>query len=155
MSSRTRIAADFVEAQLSLYPNMKIQRMKNLSTTRWTSHDRAINEVFLKYLAVIETLENLTKSPDTSTAIQAKSLYPNITSFKFIAKMILMKKIFDITTPLSNYLQSSILDFVEALHLVDSVQEWMKKLRTDESFNNLIDEAISFAILHELEETKK
>ncbi|KAF0691945.1 zinc finger MYM-type protein 1-like, partial [Aphis craccivora] len=71
MSARKR-TADFVEAQLLLYPNMRVQRMKNLSTTRWTSHDRAINVVFLKYLAVIETLENLTKSPDTNTSCQAK-----------------------------------------------------------------------------------
>jgi len=71
-------------------------------------------------LAVIETLENLTKSPGTSTACQASDLYPNITSFKFVAIMILMKKIFDITTLLSNYLQSSTLHFVEALRLVDS-----------------------------------
>lgn len=68
--------------------------------------------------------------------------------------MILMKKIFDITTPLSNYqLQSSTLDFVEALHLVDSAQDRMKKLRTEELFNNLMDEAKLFAILHKLEET--
>lgn len=152
MSARKR-TADFVEAQLSLYPNMRVQRMKNLSTTRWTSHDRAVNVVFLKYLAVIVTLENLTKSPDTSTACQAKGLYPNITSFKFIAIMILMKKIFDITTPLSNYLQSSTLDFVEALSLVDSAQDRLKKLRTEEIFNNLMDEAKSFATLHNLEET--
>lgn len=152
MSARKR-TADFVEAQLSLYPNMRVQRMKNLSTTRWTSHDRAINVVFLKYLAVIETLEKLTKSPDTNTSCQAKGLYPNLTSFKFIVIMILMKKIFDISTPLSNYLQSSTLDFVEALNLVDSAHERIKKLRIEESFNNLMDDAKSFATLHELEET--
>lgn len=64
-----------------------------------------------------------------------------------------MKNIFDITTPLSNYLQSSTLDFVEAINLVDSAHERMKKLRTEESFNNLMDDAKSFATLHELEET--
>jgi hypothetical protein len=74
-------------------------------------------------LAVLETLEIFTKSPNTSTACQAKGLYPNIVSFKFIAIMILMKKIFDLTTTLSDYLQSSTLDFVEALHLVDSAQD--------------------------------
>jgi hypothetical protein len=60
---------------------MRVQTMKNLSTTRWTSHGHTVNVVYLKYLAVLETLENLTKSPDTSTACQANDLYPNIASF--------------------------------------------------------------------------
>jgi hypothetical protein len=127
--------------------------MKNLSTTRWILHDHAVNRVYLKHLAVLETLENLTKSPDTSTAFQAKGLFPNIASFKFIAIIIFMKKVFDITTPLSNYLQSSTMDFVEVLHLVDSAQDRMKKLRTEDMFNNIRDKAKSFSTLHKLEET--
>jgi hypothetical protein len=128
--------------------------MKNFTTTHWASHDHAVYIVYLKYLnTVLETLENLTKSPDTSTECQAKDLYPKIASLKFIAIMILMKKVFDITTPLSNYLQSSTLDFIEALHLVDSAQDRLKKLRTEDMFNNIMDEAKSFSMLHKLEET--
>jgi hypothetical protein len=66
--------------------------------------------------------------------MSSKGLYPNIVSFKFIAIMILMKKKFDITNPLSNYLQSSTLNFVEALNLVDSAQDRMKKLRIKDMF---------------------
>jgi hypothetical protein len=90
MSTRKR-TADFVETQLFLYPN-RVQRIKNVSTTRWISHDHAVNVVYLKYLAVLEIIENLNKSPDISTACQTKGLYPNIASFKIIAIMILIKK---------------------------------------------------------------
>jgi hypothetical protein len=75
--SARKQTADFVEAQLFLYPN-RVLKMKNLSTTRWISNDHAVNVIYFKYLAVLETLENFTKSPDTSTACQAKGLYPNI-----------------------------------------------------------------------------
>lgn len=152
MSARKR-TADFVESQLVLYPNARVQRMKNLSTTRWTSHDRAINVVFLKYLAVVESLEHLTKSTDTSTSSQAKSIYQNITSFKFVLTMLLMKKIFNITSPLSSYLQSPTLDFIQALILIDSAKKRLNKFRSEESFQNLMVEANDFVILHELEET--
>lgn len=78
MSARKR-TADFVDSQIVLYPNARVFIMKNLSTTRWTAHDRAINVVFTKYLAVVESLEHLTKSTDTSTSSQAKNIYQNIT----------------------------------------------------------------------------
>jgi len=152
MSARKR-TADFIESQIVLYPNARAFRMKNLSTTRWTSHDRAINVVFTKYLAVVESLEHLTKSTDTSTSSQAKSIYQNITSFKFILTMLLMKKIFSVTSPLSSYLQSSTLDFIQALMLIDSAKKQLIILRSEESFKILMNEAKDFAILHELEET--
>lgn len=127
MSARKR-TAEFIDTQTKLHTNTKILRLKNLSTTRWSSHDRAINVIYLKYLAVVVTLENLSKSEDVNTSMQARSLYKNITSFEFISVMIFMKKIFEITTPLSYYLQSPSLDFVEALCLVDSAQNNLRTL---------------------------
>lgn len=49
--------------------------------------------------------------------------------------IILFKKIFNVTTPLSNYLQSKSLDFIQALQLID--------LRKEEC-NLIINEAKSF-----------
>ena len=44
------------------------------------------------------------------------------------------KNIFNITTPLKNYLQSRNIDFIEALKLVNIAKENLKKLRSDDSF---------------------
>lgn len=63
-----------------------------------------------------------------------------------------MKKIFNITSPLSSHLQSPTLDFIQALILVDNAKKALIKLRTEESFQNLMDEAKDFAIVHEVEE---
>lgn len=67
--------------------------------------------------------------------------------------MIFMRKLFAITTPLSSYLQSPSLDFVEALCLVDGVQNRLKVLRSEEQFTLLIDESKSFAYDNNLVET--
>ncbi|KAL5239152.1 hypothetical protein ACI65C_006562 [Semiaphis heraclei] len=144
MSARKR-NAKFTDNQIKLYPKSKMLRLKNLSTTRWCSHDRAINVIYHKYLAVIKTLESLLKSDDATTVIQARGLYHSVSSFEFIAVMIFMRKLFAVTTPLSNYLQSSSLGYVEALCLVDSVQNRIKILRAEEQFSLLIDESKSFA----------
>lgn len=67
--------------------------------------------------------------------------------------MIFMRKLFAVTTPLSSYLQSPSLDFVEALCLVDSVQNKLKVLRSEEQFSLLINESKSFASDNNLVET--
>lgn len=56
MSARKR-NAEFIDNQTKLFPKAKILKLKNVSTTRWCSHDRAINVIYHKYLAVIKTLK--------------------------------------------------------------------------------------------------
>lgn len=63
-----------------------------------------------------------------------------------------MKNIFKITTPVSVYMQSPKLDFIEAMHLVDSAQKQIEQLRYDCKYNVLIDEVKQFAIHEKLEE---
>lgn len=45
MAAKKR-TADLIESQQISYPNDCIQRIKNLLSTCWTSHDRAINCCF-------------------------------------------------------------------------------------------------------------
>lgn len=62
----------FMEYQKQLYPHDRPLRMKTFSTTPWTSHHRSLFVIFVKLKAIIETLEDLTKSTDrlcSSTAI--------------------------------------------------------------------------------------
>jgi len=65
-----------------------------------------------------------------------------------------MKSIFDITTPLSKYLQSPAIDFVQALVIVDSVRKQLTKLRTNEGAHEILQNAKQFAIDNELDETQ-
>lgn len=105
-----------------------------------------------KYTAIVESLEELTLSNYRTTSSQAISLLQNVTSYKFNLMLKFMKKIFKITTPVSVYMQSPKLDFIEAMNLVDSAQKRLKELRNDLKYNEIIDEVNQFVIHEKLEE---
>lgn len=62
----------------------------------------------------------------------------------------LLRKIFSITTPLSNYLQSKSVDFIEALRLINTSKEHLAEMRSDKKYEELVKEAKQFANLHNL-----
>lgn len=66
--------------------------------------------------------------------------------------MILNKNIFAITTPLSNYLQSKSIDFIQALNLVDASKEKLTSMRCDAEFELTVNEAKRFAEKHNMSE---
>lgn len=94
--------------------------MKNFSSTRWTSHGRALTVILDKYKAVMNTLEELSNSTERETSSMASNLMSTISSFKFVTHLLLMRNIFEHTTPLSMYLQSLSLDFITALTMIDN-----------------------------------
>jgi len=148
--------AIFIEYQKELYPKMRLCRLKHFSTTRWTSHDRAIIVIYEKFKALIKTLNYLSLSSDSDrdTSSKASSLATTISAFRFVVTMLFIQKVFSITTPLSRYLQSKNLDFIQAVVLIDEVKESLKNLRTGDKFLKLINEAQHFAREHNLVETE-
>lgn len=143
MRARKRTAI-FLEQQTKCYPSERPCRIKNFSTTRWTSHDRALSVISKKYLAFLKTLEELINSTDRETSSTASNLYRIMTSFKFILNLFLLENIFSHTTPLSIYLQSSSIDFIQAITMVDVCAKKLSDLRSQQSFNNLIIKTKSF-----------
>lgn len=145
MRARKRTAI-FLEEQKKSYPNDRVLRIKNFSSTRWTSHDKAILVIEKKYDAVINTLEILSKSMDRECSSTAKNLLEIMSSFKFVTNLLLMKSIFAFTSPLSKYLQSPSIDFIQALCIVDSTTKKIKNIRTVKCADDLLMEAKQFAI---------
>lgn len=137
MRARKRTAI-FLEEQKKCYPNERIMRIKNFSTTRWTSHDRAILVIEKKYDAIMNTLEILSSSMDRECSSTAKNLFENLLSFTFITNILLMKHIFSITSPLSIYLQTPSIDFIQALSMVDSTANQIKSIRTATFLEDLL-----------------
>lgn len=146
MRARKR-TAKFIHYQKECFPKDRIRRLKHFSTTRWTSHGRAIDVVYEKYQALLKTLNYLSTADDLDrdTVSKAKSLANTISSFKFIISMELMKSIFSITTPLSKCLQSKNLDFIQALVLIDEAQKSLQYMRSDEGFMSLVNAAKTFS----------
>jgi len=102
MKARKR-TAKFVELQHKNYPNKPIRRLKHFSTTMWTFHDRALTVIFEKYKALVQTLQFLQSSDDSDrdSLSKAKGLETAINSYMFVITMIIIQKIFSITSPLS------------------------------------------------------
>lgn len=106
MRARKRTAS-FIVWQQQLYQNQRIRRLKRFSNTRWTSHNRVIVVVYEKYAALLKALNSIASANDFDgdTSSTAKSLILRIKC--------------SITTPVSNYLQSKSIDFIQAMKLVD------------------------------------
>jgi len=114
MRARKR-TAEFVKYQDILNPREQKRRIKRFSNTTWTSHDRSLVVIEEKYPALLKALENISKANDSDrdTTSMAKNVISVITSFQFVVVLILMRKIFSVTTEFSNYLQSNLLILCE------------------------------------------
>ncbi|CAI6359595.1 unnamed protein product [Macrosiphum euphorbiae] len=156
MRARKRTAT-FYECQKNLNVGTKskdrIRKIKNVSDTRWTSHDRVISVIHDKFDALIDTLNILSSSTDRVTSSNARIFLQTISSFNFILILKLVGRIFSITTPTSCYLQSKNIDFIQAFQLIDNAKEQLVALRSDEKFDDLAEDSKKFAIDHNLPES--
>jgi Domain of unknown function (DUF4371)/hAT family C-terminal dimerisation region len=147
MGARKRTAVHVAQQKI-LYPGQRCRRLKHLSNTRWTSHDRAIDAVMSTFESLLDSLDILRKDKDRETSSGADNFFSNLTSFKFVLMMLIMKSIFDITTPLSTYLQTKGLDFLQAMALVSSTTKELQDLRNEACFDKLYKQAVDFATRH-------
>ncbi|CAI6351816.1 unnamed protein product [Macrosiphum euphorbiae] len=152
MRARKRTAL-FIEAQKIYYPNERICKIKNFSNTRWTSHHQVLGVICTKYKAVMKTLKDLSLSLDRETSATAKNLQTVMSSFMFVTNLLLMKNVFEYTTPLSLYLQSPSIDFIQALTMVDNCAKNLFDMREDHTADKLLDNARQFAEDNGLEQT--
>lgn len=152
MRARKRTAL-FIEAQKKYYPNERICKIKNFSNTRWTSHHKVLCVIYTKYKAVMKTLKDLSLSLDRETSYTANNLQTVMSSFMFVTNLLLMRNVFEYTTPLSIYLQSSGIDFIQALKMVDNCAKSLSHMREDHLADRLLDDARQFAEDNDLKQT--
>lgn len=111
-----------------------------------------INVICERFKALLKSLNILKDSSDRITASNANIFKNIISSFSFVLTLLFLKKIFLITTPLSNYLQSKSLDFIEALRLVNYAKTQLENFRCDEEYEKLVTESNQFCLAHDLHE---
>lgn len=124
-------------------------------TTRWTSHDRALTEIFEKYKSLVQTLQflQICNDSDRDLSSKAKGLKTAINSYTFVITMIFVQKYFQFS-PLFKYLQTKNLDFIQALALVDDSKKRLQSLRTDKEYLKLVDETKLFVNKNNVQETE-
>ena len=104
------------------------QRLQTIGETRWWAKDAALSKVFgsgttfdkCLYVDVLLSLQAIEESTSTSAELRAKarSYKESLLKFETIMTAFLFLKIFQITSPLSKYLQSEGMDLLKAHQLV-------------------------------------
>ncbi|KAL4083995.1 hypothetical protein QTP88_029311 [Uroleucon formosanum] len=139
-SSKKRVAL-FELHQEKCYGNkQRKRRFKRVQTTRWWSHDLALNTVLDTFDALCDTLEELQKSEcvsDRKGAHQAKCLKENLICDKFLLTAFIYKQLFEIVTPLSKMLQTVDIDLIGVIAVVDDKTRELKNARSDVHFLKL------------------
>jgi len=146
-SSKNQVSL-FEECQKQKYKNeRRIKRLKRVETTRWWSHDYALNTVIDTYDALCETLDVLqteNNSSDRKRLHQAASLKDCLTSDWFLLTAFLYKTIFNIITPLSKLLQTKDIDMIGVVTEVQKKISELKNSRSNFKFQNIVNEVENF-----------
>jgi len=91
--------------------------------------------ILLTFPAILVALEELQKDNDSNTKNMAKSVVKKIKKLKFILMLVVFKNIFDITSPVSKYLQSANIDFFQAVIFIDRALEQIITLKSRDHKN--------------------
>jgi len=144
-SSKKRMSL-YSEYQTKRYPGKPLRRLKRVDTTRWLSHSTALQTLFYTYDSILDTLNYLQNdiSSDRICCVKAKSLYEYMLSERFVLTELTFKKMFDITSPLSSFLQGKNIDFLAAVSYVKSVNKKILTLRSETEFQVLLKEKEEF-----------
>ncbi|XP_063820331.1 zinc finger MYM-type protein 1-like [Pseudophryne corroboree] len=124
----------------------KLSRLKKIGDTRWWSKPRALSTIFGSasdqsnelYSTRLYCLEYISLSPEYESKIISKAEYllHGWTRHETLLVSFMFMQIFEIVTPVSDYLQTAGLDILQAWRMVGTAKSLLQKLRT--SFSKLI-----------------
>lgn len=152
--SHSRKRSDVLEEKQKESKIQQIHRPQRVSTTRWWSHQKALENVFFAqkeslfdcFIDTFEECQSTEQSPETIT--DAESLEQKFTSFQTVLTAHVFKQIFAITDPASLYLQSERIDLLTAIRLIETAESQLGQLRED--FNKVLALAKTFCRNHGL-----
>lgn len=101
--------------------------------TRWWAKDKALSKVFGSsgkkenslYFIIIKALLKVANNVKSNSEVRstAKSYRESLLKYETILTVFVLRSIFDVTTPLSEYLQTSGLDILKAYNMVKVATE--------------------------------
>ena len=154
--SNSHKRSDILEKVQKEHKIENIHRPQRVSTTRWWSHQKSLENVFFAnseklFDCFIDTLRRCqSKQESLETVTDADALENKFCSFEVIMTAFIFKRIFGITDPASNYLQSEKIDLLTAIRLVETAEEELRILRGQ--FAVILSEAKSYCKKHNVEE---
>ncbi|XP_052203041.1 uncharacterized protein LOC127808506 [Diospyros lotus] len=129
----------------------QVGTLKRASDTRWGSHFYSICSFLRRYNESCLVLEKIcSEGSNYSQRGDAIAAYKMITSFEFTFNLHLMKEIMGTTEILCQALQQKSQDILNAMQLVSSTKELIKKLR-DDGWKKMLENVVDFSRLHEID----
>lgn len=132
------------------------RRLSIIGETRWWAKDVALKKIFgsfgkpeqcvyidvLQALEIIESKENL----KTSVRVKARGYLESLMRYETVLTAQLFLRIFEVTTPLSKYLQTHGLDILSAHRMVLATEQSLRNMARDfESVKQAADYFVQFA----------
>jgi len=134
--------------------NKKRRRPERIDQTRWSSRGRALRKLFGSYTdqssdvySDLIIFQQVIEAPDFkgSDRYEAQKLSENVRKFETILMVFTFTRIFDITTPVSDYLQTSCLDIMQAWRMVNKATEIVENISRD--FSCIFETAFNFVFM--------
>ena len=144
----TKVNSESAEGQQLL------RRLQKVNSTRWWSKDRALHSIFddlnvplvecKKFISLLVCLFTIANSDDFASDVvfKAKSLLDNWCKFESILIAFVYRDLFNVTTPTSNYLQTSGLDYLTAGRMINTLHSHLLAKRN--GFDSLHKSATAF-----------
>jgi len=108
------------------------------SETRWASHKRAVDSVYINLPAIVTSLKRISDGEllniKLKTISETQGLLFQIMNFKFSFLLVLWKNILGKVNILSNYLQNSKIDLITAHDMFSTCFLDISSLRNEEHF---------------------
>jgi hypothetical protein len=134
----------------------KLMKLNTIGKTRWWAKAGAVQKIFGEfgneeavnkslYVDVLTCFSEIVSSPrfNVTARDEARTLVDKLTKFETILTAATFNRIFAITTPLSEYLQTSGLDILQAWRMVESAIEKLERISRD--FSTVLRVATQFA----------
>ncbi|XP_057756353.1 uncharacterized protein LOC130975600 [Arachis stenosperma] len=124
--------------------------LKRAGDTRWGSHYGTILSLISIFSSVVEVLEVIEEDGNNpEQRAKACQLLNHIQSFEFVFNLHLMKSILGVTNELSQALQRSDQDIINAMTLVKVSKQRLQSIR-DDSWSSLLNEVSLFCDSHNI-----
>ena len=121
-------------------------KLKNLSKTRWSARAESVEAVWRSLEAIICALDDVKESDDKEAKLRTSAFLNDIVNIDFVCGLMFLKNIMPQTKTLSDYLQRKSVNVASALVELNSTQDCLKRMRSeDKNFNNQIEAASSVA----------
>ena len=121
-------------------------KLKNLSKTRWLARAESVEAVWRSLEAIICALDDVKESDDKEAKLRTSAFLNDIVNIDFVCGLMFLKNIMPQTKTLSDYLQRKSVNVASALVELNSTQDCLKGMRSeDKNLNNQIEAAISVA----------